>query len=286
MRLRTAWHPALRSAAVVALLAFSACGGSPTSPGPTPPPPPPPANSVPVIESITLRGTRQNQPPNFADLSETIDVSATVRDSETAVEQLQYVWSASVGTFSGSGARVTWLAPGQAATPLDVTLRLEVIERYATSSEHRVSSTATLSLHDSVREVGDMARQFLLDFSDSNVGVEAVMRNFDPSCYGTAEEAAQVADNRAAYRINSASVGAAAVTVNFGGICSFRARPGDACAQVPVSWSSTRLSNGSTESVEGTDQVAAVYRPELKRWRLCDSQFDGRLSANMFRFIR
>jgi hypothetical protein len=34
------------------------------------------------------------------------------------------------------------------------------------------------------------------------------------------------------------------------------------------------------------DQVAAVYRPELKQWRLCDSQFDGRLSANMFRFIR
>ena len=33
-------------------------------------------------------------------------------------------------------------------------------------------------------------------------------------------------------------VGAAAVTVNFGGVCPFRARPGDACAQVPVVWDS------------------------------------------------
>jgi hypothetical protein len=273
------------------LAVLAACGGSPTMP-PPPPPPPPPANNPPVIGSIRIQGTRPNEPPNFADVSETVAISADVRDDETPVSQLQYVWTAPVGTFSGSGATVTWQAPSQAATPLDVTLQLEVVERYGppsapTSFEHRVSSTQTLRLHDSMKEVGEMARQFLLDFSDSNIrDIPHIMRNFEPGCYGTAAETDQVAQNRIDFQILSSSVGPASVKVNFGGICPYRDRPGDACAQVPVAWDSIRLSNRARESVRGTDQIAAVFVRARGEWRLCDSQFDGVVPLTMRGFIR
>ena len=56
-----------------------------------------------------------------------------------------------------------------------------------------MSAAPTLRLHDSVREVGDMARQFLLDFADSSIrDVAYVMRNFEPGCYGTQDETDQV----------------------------------------------------------------------------------------------
>ena len=66
-----------------------------------------------------------------------------------------------------------------------------------------------------------MARQFLLDFSDSSIrDVDYIMRNFEPGCYGTADERQQVQDNRHDYRIVESSVGSATTTVGFGGVCS------------------------------------------------------------------
>ncbi len=221
-----------------------------------------------------------------------MNVTADVRDDETPVAQLQFIWSSTVGTFNGSGSSVTWQAPAASTTPADVTLRLEVVERYGpltapTAFEHRVSSSATLKLHDSLKEVGDISRQFVLDFSDSSIrDVAYIMRNFEPGCYGTAAEAAEVAENRARFRIVSSAVGAAAVTVNFGGVCPFRARPGDACAQVPVVWDSIDLSTGVRGVVRGTDQVAAVYVRSRAEWRLCDSQFNGVVPFQLRGFIR
>jgi hypothetical protein len=277
-------------AALAAPLAFAACG-SPIAP--PPPPPPPPVNNPPVINSISIQGRRANEPANFADLSETVSVTADVRDDETPVSQLQFNWSAPVGTFTGSGASVSWQAPAQATIPMSVAVRLEVVERYGpvnapASLEHRVSATQTLSLHDSTKEVGDMARQFLLDFSDSSVrDVPFIMRNWEPGCYGTADETAQVTQNRVQFRIIASSVGQAAVTVNFGGVCPFRTKPGDACAQVPVFWDSIDVLNGDHgPPAKGTDQVAAMYIRSRQEWRLCDSAFNGVLPLHMRNFIR
>jgi hypothetical protein len=278
--------------AAVGLLGLTfGCSDSPTVP-PPPPPPQPPPNNAPVISSIRIQGARLNEPSNFADLLESVNVTADVRDDETPVAQLQFIWSSTIGTFSGGGSSVTWQAPAAATTPADVTLRLEVVERYGppaapTAFEHRVSSSATLRLHDSLKEVGDMSRQFLLDFSDSSIrDVAYIMRNFEQGCYGTAAEAAEVAENRVRFQIVSSSVGAAAVTVNFGGVCPFRARPGDACAQVPVVWDSIDRSTGVRGTVRGTDQVAAVYVRSRGEWRLCDSQFNGVVPLQMRGFIR
>lgn len=267
----------------------AACGSSPMAPGPNPQPP---ANNTPVIVSIRIQGSRPNEPANFADVGETVGVSAEVRDDETPVSQLQFVWSSSVGTFSGNGPIVTWQAPAATAAPANVPLRLEVVERYGPASsptafEHRVSSSADVRLHDSAREVGDMARQFLLDFSDSSIrDVDYIMRNFEPGCYGTADERQQVQDNRTDYRIIDSAVGSATTTVGFGGVCAFRSRPGDACARVPVMWDSVKLSSGERGVVRGIDQVAAVYVRSRGEWRLCDSQFDGIVPLHMRGFIR
>src|SRR5918993_1337474 len=186
-------------AAVVA--SAGSCGGS--NIGPTPPPgggnggngggggnPNPPANSQPVIESITVQGSRPRQPANFADLGESIAVSAKVRDAETPVEQLVYAWTATAGTFTGTGANVTWQAPATAPvaveglTPATVTITLTITEKFGhpggpLSFEQSVWNTVNVALHDSVKEVGDMSRQFLLDFSNTNIkDANYVMRNF------------------------------------------------------------------------------------------------------------
>lgn len=132
-----------------------------------------------------------------------------------------------------------------------------------------------------------MARQFLLDFSDSNIrDVAYVMRNFEPGCYGTADETDQVTRHRQELRVINSSVGNASVTVNFGGACPFRLREGNACAQIPVFWDSIRVKDGSREpAVKGTDQVAATYFRN-REWRLCDSQFDGVLALHLRKFYR
>jgi hypothetical protein len=290
-------HRAWRAAAALILAAglSSACGSSPSAPSPPPgnggggtPPPPPPANNPPVIESLKIQGTRPNEPANFADAGEAVPVTAEVKDAETPAAQLTYNWSATAGTFTGSGASVIWQAPPTADDPSDVTITLEVVEKYGTApatAEHKVTSSAKLSLHDSKREVGEMARQFLLDFSDSSIrDVDYIMRNFGggntcPAPRDVAAEYDDVRDNRAGYRIVDYRIGTPRVTVDFGGTCPFRGKLGDACASVPAFWDSIQLSDNSRGAVEGDDQVTAAYSASDRRWWLCASDWDQRRSV-------
>ena len=263
-----------------------ACGG-PTKPGPIVNPPPDPGpvvnNTPPVIGVFTVQGTRTNEPPNFADANEDLPVSVAVTDAESNVNDLKYNWSAPIGTFSGSGRSVTWKAPATVQAPTDVTISLEVVETYTSQGkpvENKVTGSTTLSLHDSTKEVGDMALQFIQDFGDSSIGVTQVMRNFQPDCYGTEEERGQVADNRQNFRINNSQVALVSTAVNFGGTCPFRQKRGDACSRVRATFQSTVLQDvggmkkGDSTTATGVDQVAAMYYRDQKRWKLCDSQFE------------
>jgi hypothetical protein len=174
--------------------------------------------------------------------------------------------------------------------PINASLTLTVIERYASvdaaglpvTQENRVSRSVTVSVHDSKTEIASMARQFLLEFTDSRITDTAtILREFTddlPACESAKRaEATEIASNRQNYTIDLAasSVGTPDVAFNFQGICPVHTVYGDACAFVPVDWRSIRIATGQPEHVRGTDQVSAVYLPAQGRWRLCGSDFDG-----------
>lgn len=249
-----------------------------------------PESAPPVISALTAKGTRPNEPPGFADLNEEIQVSAAVSDADTPAERLQFEWRADAGTFTGSGPSVTWRAPADARTPAQITLTLRV-------ADDRASATASVlvSVHDSVKEVGDLAREFLLDFSDSTKPPDYVMRNFStgPRCTKSRDaELGDVVKNRTFYKIETYTIDAAqSVKVQFNSVpCAFDPRQpinGDACAVVPASWDSLCLVTnpecvaGTHPHADGLDYVTEVY--EGTQWRLCASRYGPR---NGIRFMR
>ena len=256
-------------------------------------------NTPPVIVSIRALGTRPNEPAQFADLDETITLTAFVQDAESPISQLGFEWASNAGgTFSGAGPVVQWRAPNSGPTPSSATLTVTVVEKYQgadpiglpLTKENRVSMATVVSLHDSRSEIGSLARQFLFDFSDSGIrDVGYILRNFSDRCPdGKANETNDVAFNRQHFIINSSSIGSASVSVDFAGTCPFRLRRADACALVPAEWTSTSLDDKSKTRVIGTDQVTAVYDPSRQRWGLCDSDFDGHDAtlASLRGFIR
>jgi IPT/TIG domain-containing protein len=251
-----------------------------------------PPNNVPTIVSIAAAGTRPNEPANFADLGETIRVTATVRDDETALDQLEYNWKATIGgnetgTFSGTGASVTWRAPDAAAgldpaKGADVTITLKVVEKYGPGGafQHEVTGTRTLSLHNSTSEVGDMAVRFLTEFSkpETNRDWRDIMRDFNftgkvcPVPGEVDDEHDQVVTHYENFTMLNFRVDRASSRINFRGTCEFDL-PGDACIAVGVFWNSRDNRNGSVASTSGVDYLTAVYAPGDSRWWLCSSRY-------------
>jgi len=269
---------------------MTACGGTPTQPPVTPPVTPPPQNALPSISSITVQGRRPKQPPRFADAREVIDVSAAVSDAETPVDELTYEWTAPVGTFSGTGRNVTWTAPETVSAPTDVTITLKVVEQYGHPGQPKnfaqnVSSTQTLSLHDSVKEVGDYSREFLIDFSTTSIPAaynasnywQYIMRNFKaaacPRPDEIEEEKKDVIHHYTFFNMQNYEISPAAVSVRFGGSCPYAGKLGDACAAVPVYWDSIDTRNNSRGPTRGVDHISAAYSVADSRWWLCSSYF-------------
>lgn len=242
----------------------------------------PPPNVAPTVTSIRVQGSRPRQPPNFADLGETLAVSAEVTDPETAPELLEYRWLPSLGTMSGTGRTATWQAPASAeSTPAQVTITLRVVERYGTGGVFQQETTAgsTVRLHDSVREIGSMARRFLEEFSkpQTNQDVNDIMRDFKASACPVPrevdDERDQVIQHYTNYVMQSYEIGTAGVQVTFGGTC-YGPLPADACIAVPVRWNSTDRRTGRTEPTAGIDHLTAVYSGADSRWWLCSSRYE------------
>jgi hypothetical protein len=233
------------------------------------------ADTAPTISSITAQGTRPNEPKNFADLEEEVAVTAVVDDPDTAADRLTFEWTAEEGTINGTGANVTWRAPTDAATPKSVVLTLKVSD----PGSNTTTGTVSVSLHNSRKEVGDLSRQFLLDFSDSKTTPAFVVRNFSksPRCEKERdEEFAEIDANRSTYVITSSNIGPASVKLQFASFpCSYQPRSGDACASVPSSWDSI-CAPGVTcmpGRSQGIDYVTAVF--EDSQWKLCASYFQS-----------
>ncbi len=99
-----------------------------------------------------------------------------------------------------AASTVTWRAPADATTPKSIVLTVKVSDPGSNST----TGTVTVSLHDSRKEVGDLSRQFLLDFSDSKNDAAFVVRNFSksPRCEADRDEEFNEIDaNRKTYRI-------------------------------------------------------------------------------------
>ena len=247
-------------------------------------------NAPPVISNLQAIGGA-NQPAGFAESGGEITASAVVTDAETSDTALVFQWTADAGTFTGTGTSVTWKAPTLSGPPVTARLTLTVIERYTGSdstgnpvaSEHRVSAATTVSVHSSVKEVGELATAFLTDFSTSSVSPEVAVRHFYSGCPGRQEELEDIRDNREQYLITSHELGTPAVTIDFGGVCPFRSRTGDACVTMSCEWDSTVRATGEKGTAKGTCFLTSVYRES--KWQLCDSNFQGQPGI-MSQFMR
>ena len=255
------WTAACAVAAGLAC-AIGACSDS----TPTTPAQPVVNNTAPTIESIAVSSAR-------VDAGQEVQLTASVKDAETPLDQLTYTWSASPvsGTFTGSGAVVKWRAPMQQATPALYLLTLTVTEKYTSSGQTRentVSSTASVHYNDSPAEVAHLGIDFLVDkFANFNVSPAQAVSNFSDSCKGKADELGDVTENRANFHILSGTFTPTSVAFNSGlttgtvdGPCAFE--------DIPNSGPNA----GRKERVSGTCHLTTVY--ENFRWFLCVSNFE------------
>src|SRR6187401_2866453 len=252
---------------LAALTTAVTCGGSS---GPTPDPPNQPVqNAAPVIQSITIAAASRTE------VDTDVDVSAAVQDAETAIANLTFNWTANAGTFSGTGAAVKWRLPaGSTTTPVDVVIRLEVVERYASFSptgapitaENRVSrdAGAAFRVHDSRGEISKITVRFLVDlFGNSAVSPEACLVDFWDGCGGKAAELGDIRVNRNLFVVLEASAQVQSIT--------FRGAD-DADVVATCRWRDRVIANGSTGVSQGPCLLTAVYR--ASRWWLCESSLD------------
>lgn len=250
-------------------------------------------NTPPAVSTITVQPPRPDQPITLASTGDRMSLTASVNDAETAASGLTYEWTATpnVGSFTGTGPAVQWTAPTTLTVAQSVVLTLTVIERYQepdanglpVQREHRVQRSTLVKVHNTVKEVTDMAVDFLTLFSNSSLGPEAVLHNFSKTCdagRGYREEYDDIVYSRANVVILSHSFPAPATyfEYEFGAdnACSrtLKPTPGDVCVEVPISWTDRNIgSSTANPPVTGVDFVTGVY--ENAQWRLCHSRFDG-----------
>jgi len=127
-----------------------------------------------------------------------------------------------------------------------------------------------------------MSRQFLLDFSDTNIkDADYIMRNFKaaacPEPHEVQSERDDVIKNYTYYRMMNFRVDQPAVFVNFGVTWTlFRSKKGDAAAVVGVMWDSIDTRDNTRTPNAGTDIIEAAYSSADRRWWLCASDYNGR----------
>lgn len=278
---------AARSLALLACALLSACGDSPTKPGPIQQPPPQqqPNNQPPVIESISVSTQR-------VEADTDVTVTAVVRDAETPVTQLAFNWSADIGAFTGTGSSVTWRVPRGGTTPTEQSIRLALVETYGTAGQggarpqHSVSgSSPAVRVHDSPKELGELALRFLNDFANSSVAPDAAVREFSDSCQGKRDERNDIEDNRRDFQVLSSrlTLSSARVTAPWSrGEMSVRCEFSSQIKHCPAG-APSHCRVGAVERVEGNCSMTALY--EQQRWMLCESTFNGQLLPVMRGFF-
>jgi hypothetical protein len=237
-------------------------------------------NTAPVIRSIRVAASR-------VEVDQDVDVTAEVEDAETNPDQLTYEWTATAGTFTGSGRSVTWRLPkGATETPVNVTVSLVVVERYTEvanslvlTRENRVTqSAAPFRAHDSDAELRQISIEFLVYlFGNSSVTPPACLVDFSDSCQGKQAELQDIENNRRTFVILSAHATVASVSIS-----------GDRMSAdviAPCTFRDREIATGREATSTGDCYLTAVY--ERERWWLCSSSFlNGSRQVSMFEYFR
>jgi len=139
-------------------------------------------NQPPVVRSIRSVGSRPGAPPGFADINDTVTLTADAADAETPVSALTFLWTGP-GTFAGTTATTSWHLPASVSpAPSPATVTVTAVETYAegklTHTQTSEPKSVVMQVHDSQKEILDMGEDFLTLFSNSSVTTSQVMHNF------------------------------------------------------------------------------------------------------------
>jgi hypothetical protein len=76
-------------------------------------------NTPPTINNVSITPPKENQPALLATIGDSISLSGDVFDPDTSLNRLEYIWAAAppLGTFSGDGVSVRWIAPSRWTRP-------------------------------------------------------------------------------------------------------------------------------------------------------------------------
>jgi len=241
-------------------------------------------NSLPTIEWLFTNTER-------AEINGQIELNAVVSDAETDPANLQYEWTATGGSFTGSGRSVMWNAPAT-ANPALHELKLTVVEKYTTTDadgrtqtrENRVSRSVTAHVNDSAAELSALALTFLDDFVHSERSPEFCVRNFSDNCRGKAEELGDIQRNRVQYIIDPGRSSYRISSIGYNTPANVPTQATFATVLAPCEFGSTERATGIFGVARGTCRLTNVY--EDFRWRLCESNFLPPASSTFDAFSR
>lgn len=249
--------------------------------------PPPPVNTAPQIKSIAISDTR-------VEVGTPVTLTATVEDAETPVANLEFRWSAPTGTFTGNGAVVTWTPAANAQTPADYVIELTVVETFRSTVipsialENKATSTLTVHVNNSPKELAELSLRFLADFANSRVSPEQCVSEFSDACNGKKDELQDITANRHDFEIvssvlrhTSVQIPPARTTATVHTFCAFLSRvittnpQSEGCKNAP-----SACQFDSLQGVQGDCVTTSVY--EKGRWWLCTSNFLSSGAATAF----
>lgn len=249
------------------------CGSSPTAP-----PPPPPVNHAPTVTSVTP-GKSQVEAGNE------VTITAIASDPDTAAASLQYTWSAEGGTFTGTGASVTWKSPTDGPVPHDYVITVRVSDPGGLTA---TGTSAAIRVNDAVREMRQLALTFFADFMDVKNSPTFCVRNFTDSCPGKGYELGDITRDRIDFdqKFSTRDPQITKFQLHSGySRCTYPSSKGGAAAcallVASVDWQSRWSAHpndpsgvpGTWERVIGDAILTGVY--EKQQWWLCDSYFEG-----------
>jgi hypothetical protein len=205
---------------------------------------------------------------------EDVAFTAAITDAESAGEApTTYLWTATIGTITGSGATAVWRLPtGVITVGQNVVVSLTVVKPYRVlennaiaPKEYRVTaSAAAFRVHDSVAEIRRITLTFLIDyFGNPALGPDQCLVDFSTSCAGRQAEWEDIFNNRKDRLITSSQATVQSIAFNtsrtFANIVA------------PCTFRDIELATGRRYIATGTCLLTAVY--EQQRWWLCDSNF-------------